>query len=77
VGLEDVSLLAQDALANLVQAPEQAIRAVVWKCRPRKAHEAGRARTGRDGSPHWSLFIAGSGRHHHVLMTKLAQKVTS
>jgi glycosyltransferase involved in cell wall biosynthesis len=71
--LEHVGVLGPDPFSNLVHTPEQVVGAVVRKGRPFESNHP----TIRDLLASRSIFIPGPWRDHHVLVPKLAQKVTS
>jgi 1,2-diacylglycerol 3-alpha-glucosyltransferase len=77
MGLEHIGLLAQHPAPNSVDAAEQVVGVVVGKRGTCKAHDACSAFRRRGPCAYESVFIARPRRNHHVIVTQLAQKVTS
>ncbi len=81
MGFQDVGPLCLHALSNLVQASEQMVRGVVGEGRPADPHHARNVRglrgRRRDLCAGAGIFIARPGSNHRVIVTKLAQKVTT
>jgi 1,2-diacylglycerol 3-alpha-glucosyltransferase len=77
VRLQDVGLLRTNAPSDLVQSGEQVIRAVVREGGPRDAHHARARVVPCDVRAVHGIFIARARRNHEMVVTELAQKVTS
>jgi hypothetical protein len=78
MGFENVRLVTFDARANLVEACEQVVGAVVREWGARDAHHVRAHRESCGGTVFPSIFrIEGARRDDGMFVTKLAQKVTS
>jgi 1,2-diacylglycerol 3-alpha-glucosyltransferase len=77
VGLEHIRLHLPHPPPNFIETVEQVVGVVVRERRSGKAQDAGAGSGRRDLCAYESIFIARPRRNHRVIVTQLAQKVTS